>query len=146
MKKSGRRVIVNFIIFTVSFVAGIALAQSNRMFAQWYQQTLLEGDSLKETRRTLNPAVFGISTKAAAAYKVAKERPEVLSKLFCYCYCAKNPNLKHKSLLTCYVDTHAVACSICINSALKADKMTKEGASPQKIAESLAAYYLDKKR
>jgi hypothetical protein len=57
----------------------------------------------RETRATLDPALF--VDKAAAAHKVAREIPEVLDQLYCYCQCDKH--MGHKSLLSCYIDGHA---------------------------------------
>ncbi len=57
----------------------------------------------RETRPTLDPARF--VGKAAAAHRVAREIPDVLDQLYCYCQCDKH--LGHKSLLSCYTDGHA---------------------------------------
>ena len=57
----------------------------------------------RETRPTLDPALF--VGKAALAHQVAREIPDVLDQLYCYCYCDKH--LGHKSLLSCYTDGHA---------------------------------------
>ena len=58
---------------------------------------------LLETRPTLPPQMF--TGKARRAYRIAREIPEVLDKLYCYCRCREN--FKHKNLLSCYVDNHA---------------------------------------
>lgn len=57
----------------------------------------------RETRPTLDPALF--VGKAALVHQVAREIPEVLDQLHCYCACDKF--LGHKSLLSCYTDSHA---------------------------------------
>jgi hypothetical protein len=57
----------------------------------------------RETRPTLDPALF--VRKAAASHRVAREIPDVLDQLYCYCRCDKQ--LGHKSLLSCYTDGHA---------------------------------------
>ncbi len=59
--------------------------------------------NLRETRQTLPPAIF--SGRVRKAYQIARDIPEVLDKLFCYCMCKENSG--HKNLLTCYVDNHA---------------------------------------
>jgi hypothetical protein len=56
----------------------------------------------RETRPTLDPAQF--TGKAALAYQVAREIPEVLDQLQCYCACRSQYG--HVSLLSCYVDGH----------------------------------------
>lgn len=57
----------------------------------------------REMRPTLDPARF--VGKAARAHQVAREIPDVLDQLYCYCECDKHSG--HKSLLSCYTDGHA---------------------------------------
>jgi hypothetical protein len=57
----------------------------------------------RETKPTLDPARF--VGKAAATYQIAREIPDVLDHLYCYCECDKS--VGHKSLLSCYTDNHA---------------------------------------
>ena len=57
----------------------------------------------RETRPTLDPARF--VGKAARAHQVAREIPEVLDQLYCYCHCDRSAG--HRSLLSCYTDGHA---------------------------------------
>ena len=60
-------------------------------------------DARRETRRTLDPAKF--VGKAARTHQVARDIPDVLDHLYCYCECDKHAG--HKSLLSCYTDGHA---------------------------------------
>ena len=57
----------------------------------------------RETRPTLDPARF--VGKAALAHQVARDIPDVLDQLYCYCECDKH--VGHRSLLSCYTDGHA---------------------------------------
>lgn len=57
----------------------------------------------RETRPTLDPALF--VGKAALAHRVARDIPEVLDQLYCYCQCDKS--VGHRSLLSCFTDGHA---------------------------------------
>ena len=57
----------------------------------------------RETRPTLDPALF--VGKAALAHRVAREIPDALDQLYCYCECDKH--MGHRSLLSCYTDGHA---------------------------------------
>jgi hypothetical protein len=57
----------------------------------------------RETRPTLDPALF--VGKAALAHRVAREIPDVLDQLYCYCQCDKS--VGHRSLLSCFTDGHA---------------------------------------
>ncbi len=58
---------------------------------------------LRETRPTLSPGRF--RGRVRKAYGIAREIPQVLDRLYCYCRCRVNFN--HKNLLSCYVGTHA---------------------------------------
>jgi hypothetical protein len=86
-----------------------------------------------ETRDTLSPYYFNGSI--AAAYRIAKEIPEVLDSLYCYCDCKKH--MGHKSLLTCYVDTHAVRCDICLDEAYMAYEMHNQGKDTVEIRKAV---------
>jgi hypothetical protein len=59
--------------------------------------------ALRETRPTLDPGRF--VGKAAVTHQIARDIPEVLDQLYCYCECDKS--IGHKSLLSCYTDGHA---------------------------------------
>jgi hypothetical protein len=61
------------------------------------------GGRRRETRPTLDPDRF--VGKARLAHQVAREIPDVLDALYCYCYCDRSNG--HKSLLSCYTDGHA---------------------------------------
>jgi len=76
-----------------------------------------------ETRPILSPARF--VGKTAAAYKIAKDNRDLIDSMFCYCNCKKN--IGHKSLLSCFADTHAVSCSICQDQAFYASSRYKKG-------------------
>jgi hypothetical protein len=58
--------------------------------------------ALRERRPTLDPAHF--TGKARTAHEVAREIPDVLDQLRCYCRCE---GIGHVSLLSCYTDGHA---------------------------------------
>lgn len=58
---------------------------------------------LLEKRPTLSPALF--TGKVRRSYQIAREIPEALDQLYCYCRCKEN--LNHLSLLTCYTNNHA---------------------------------------
>ena len=90
-----------------------------------------------ETRETLSPALF--TGSAAKAYRAAKEIPDVLDNLFCYCQCKKN--FGHKSLLTCHVDKHSTYCNICMGEAHMASDMHGEGKSISEIQDAIDSKY-----
>ena len=51
---------------------------------------------------TLSPVLF--TGYAAQGYQVAKEVPEVLERVMCYCGCDRNPG--HQNNLDCFADDH----------------------------------------
>jgi hypothetical protein len=61
---------------------------------------------------------------ARQAYKVAREIPETLAQLPCYCYC--DETIGHKSLHTCYESDHSSHCVTCMEEALVAYRLQKE--------------------
>lgn len=61
--------------------------------------TIQEG----ETRSVLDPGLFFGDVREA--YALARKYPQVLDQVFCYCSC-DDPPFHHKSLLSCFVDTH----------------------------------------
>jgi hypothetical protein len=75
----------------------------------------------------------------ARVYEMAREIPEVLDGLYCYCNCSKHSH--HRSLLTCYESDHAAMCDICLGEAALAYKMAKEGASLQQIRLAIDAQF-----
>lgn len=93
---------------------------------------------LKTLQPTLSPALF--TGKQKLGYEAAKAIPETLAQLPCYCYCDKG--FGHKSLHTCFVDDHAAHCAICIDEALVAYELQKEGKlKPEQIRERIIAQF-----
>ena len=93
--------------------------------------------NLRETRATLPPAIF--NGRVRKAYQIARDIPEVLDRLFCYCMCKENSG--HKNLLTCYVDNHAAAWGICMDEAQLASKMHAKGATTAEIQAAIDRKY-----
>jgi hypothetical protein len=87
---------------------------------------------------TLDPQRF--FGQARAAYQVAREIPETLAQLPCYCYC--DEGFGHKSLHTCFETDHSSMCAVCVNEALTAYKLQKEGGlTPTQIRERIIAQF-----
>jgi hypothetical protein len=86
---------------------------------------------------TLQPEQFLGPTRDA--YQVAKEIPETIAQLPCYCHC--DQSIGHKSLHSCFQDTHASQCTVCVSEALVAYNMQKSGMSPAQIRERIIAQY-----
>lgn len=140
-----KKVIVSILLFSACFWATHSYAQSKKLAAEMIQQSLLESKGPSETKQTLDPRLFFRSPFVKNTYVIAREIPQVLDKIFCYCYCSINPKVKHKSLLSCYTDNHASVCGICMKEAMIAKEMTDEGKTPEQIAIYLKERYLENK-
>jgi hypothetical protein len=93
---------------------------------------------LSELASTLPPAQF--VGKARTAYQVAKEIPQTLAQLPCYCEC--DQAFGHKSLQSCFVDDHASQCAVCVDEALLAYKLQKEDKlTPEQVREKIIEQY-----
>lgn len=87
---------------------------------------------------TLPPEKF--LGKTHDAYKVAREIPQTLAQLPCYCHCDRG--MGHKSLHSCYEDDHAAHCAVCVDEALMAYRLQKEqGLSAAQIRERIISEY-----
>ena len=90
--------------------------------------------SARPMKVTLDPELFVGKTRQA--YQVAREIPETLAQLPCYCYC--DQGFGHKSLHTCYEDDHSAHCSTCVDEALMAYQLQKEqNLAPAQIREKI---------
>ncbi len=88
---------------------------------------------------TLSPDKFG-GAQVKRAYQVAKEIPETLAQLPCFCYC--DQGFGHKSLHSCYEDDHSAGCSTCIDEALVAYHLQKEEKlNPEQVRERIIARF-----
>jgi hypothetical protein len=97
-----------------------------------------EVKSLSELPPTLAPERF--FGQARLAYQVAREIPQTLAQLPCYCYC--DETLGHKSLHSCYETDHSASCATCVNEALLAYRLQKEqGLTAPQIRERINAEF-----
>jgi hypothetical protein len=93
--------------------------------------------SLGSLAPTLRPEQFTGMTREA--YRVAGEIPQTLAQLPCYCHC--DQSFGHKSLQSCFVDDHAAHCAVCVNEALAANQLQKQGLTPAQIRDRIVAEY-----
>lgn len=91
----------------------------------------------KSLGSTLAPTNFFGKTKQA--YEVARKIPVTLAQLPCYCHC--DESVGHKSLHSCFVDEHAASCAVCVDEALLAYQMEKNGKTASEIREQIVAQY-----
>ena len=87
---------------------------------------------------TLPPEMF-LDPKAREAYQVAKDIPDVLRELPCFCGCMRTHG--HKNNLFCFMDEHGSACEICEDVALDAKRMHNNGASIKEIQDNIKGKY-----
>jgi hypothetical protein len=93
-----------------------------------------DAQSAQPLKVTLAPEQF--FGKARRAYEVAREIPETLAQLPCYCYC--DQGFGHKSLHTCYESDHSAHCATCVDEALLAYQLEKEQKlSPAQIRQKI---------
>jgi hypothetical protein len=127
-KSSLKPLVIGVVVVAIGFAIGLALTGGTGNYP-----TARGG----EMRATMAPGYF--FGKTAKAYKIAKEIPEVLDGIYCYCDCQKNHG--HKSLLTCYVDRHGSQCSVCINEALMAHDLHNKGYEKDEIVKKVNATF-----
>lgn len=86
---------------------------------------------------TLSPELFAGNKRLA--YQVAKDIPQTLAQLPCYCHCDRGHN--HKSLHSCFESEHGENCGICIGEALMAHTLHKQGTGIGEIRKQIIAAY-----
>jgi len=97
-----------------------------------------ESAAAAKSADVLSPTIFG-DEKTRAAYQVAKDIPEVLEQLPCFCGCMTS--FGHKNNLFCFKDQHGSGCTICQDIALDASKMHDAGMSIAQIQDNIKAKY-----
>ena len=97
-----------------------------------------ESAAAAKSADVLSPTNFG-DEKTRAAYEVAKDIPEVLEQLPCFCGCMTS--FGHKNNLFCFKDQHGSGCTICQDIALDARKMHDAGMSIAQIQDNIKAKY-----
>ena len=86
---------------------------------------------------TLSPAIF--TGNKRLAYQAAKDIPQTLAQLPCYCHCDRGHG--HKSLHSCFESEHGENCGICIGEALMASNLEKRGVRVSEIRKHIIAAY-----
>jgi hypothetical protein len=77
--------------------------------------------------------------KTREAYEAVKQIPVTIAQMPCYCHCDRG--MGHKSLHSCFEDEHAAHCATCVDEALMAYRLQKEGLSAAQIRERIVAKY-----
>lgn len=68
------------------------------------------------------------------AYELASKIESVLYQQPCYCYCDR---MGHKSLHSCFENTHGAECSICMKELYYAYKQHKSGKTARQIRQGI---------
>ena len=116
-KKTNKQNVVLGIV-AVAIMAGIAWVSLRGTSESTSESTVAKSAGV------LSPTLFN-DEKTRAAYQVAKDIPEVLEQLPCFCGCMTS--FGHKNNLFCFKDQHGSGCSICQDIALDARKMHDHG-------------------
>ena len=79
--------------------------------------------------------------RVRAGYAIARQIPETLNQLYCWCGCIEN--MGHRSALECFESNHAAFCDVCVANAEIADEMLGKGITDageiQKVIDSRMA-------
>ena len=124
-------------IAAVVIMAGIAGVLLRETADQAGDQSA-DSAQLSKAADVLSPSLFS-DEKTRAAYQTAKDIPEVLEQIPCFCGCLSNFN--HKNNLFCFKDQHGAGCNMCQDIALDARKMHDEGMSIAQIQEKIKTKY-----
>jgi hypothetical protein len=86
---------------------------------------------------TLDPMLF--TGRARTAYEAAREVPEVLAQLPCFCGCMSG--FGHRNNLDCFHDEHGVECTMCQDIAIDARNLYKSGVEITRIRQTIKDKY-----
>jgi hypothetical protein len=86
---------------------------------------------------TLDPALF--TGRTHEAYQAAKEVPEVLAQIPCYCGCMTG--FGHRNNLDCFHDDHGVECTMCQSIAIDSRDMYNNGFDIERIRQVIKDRY-----
>lgn len=113
-------------LLAICFGASAILKHRNAVVRADYRQVM-----------TLDPALY--KGPVHDAYLIAREHPELLAQLHCYCGCDRLHG--HNNLLDCFRDTHGGHCAICVGEAVDAGRMSAAGTPVEQIRDALRARY-----
>jgi hypothetical protein len=97
----------------------------------------------KERRPVLDPERFakGFEPQVRLGYEIARKYPATLDRIHCFCECAESPMFRHRTLLTCFTDTHAAGCGICLSEARLAAQLKERGLSDDEIKNTVESVH-----
>ncbi len=92
-------------------------------------------DAQEAAAGVMPPSFFASLPRVRQAYQIAREIPDVLDGLYCYCECKEH--LGHRSLLICYHSQHGAGCDVCIGEAEQAYELVRQGRSLAEVRSAI---------
>lgn len=89
--------------------------------------------------RVLAAAAFAGYDRVVRSYEAARQYPQVLDGLYCYCDCRHH--FDHRSLLTCFESEHGASCDVCLDESWMAVQMHRQGKSLEEIRRAVDAQF-----
>jgi len=87
----------------------------------------------------VSPELFS-DERTRAAYQAAKDFPELLEQMPCFCGCMHEA-VGHKNNLFCFKDRHGAACAMCQDIALEARQKHEQGMPVAQIQEYIKSKF-----
>ena len=75
--------------------------------------------------------IYFVHRYQKTAYSMADAVPDVIYQQPCYCWCSKA--MGHKSLHSCFENSHGATCAVCMREAAYAYQQTQLGKTPAEI-------------
>lgn len=85
--------------------------------------------------RVFPPSLLPNTEDVLASYAAARNAPQVLDGVFCYCQCARE--FGHRSLLTCFESDHGSRCDICMGEAMLATQLAARGSTLRDVRRAI---------
>ncbi len=136
-----KRLLTELAIFAGLAAATLAIwhwiSPSSSPIAYYFPANTLPALPRSERPPTLDPALF--TGQVAEGYRVAREHPELLEQMPCYCGCYGTHG--HQNNLDCFRDRHGETCPMCLAIALRAERLAKDGYSAAEIKKKIDRWY-----
>jgi hypothetical protein len=104
---------------------------------------VLPAKPLAKRPYTLEPSTFR-EPETVKAYQAARDVPEVLEHMPCYCGCFSNSG--HRNNLDCFKDNHGEHCALCRAIAIESKAMTDQGLPVEQINIAINEKYAPRVR
>ena len=115
----------------------------NTLPASLRNRLVLPAKPLAKRPYTLEPSSFS-EPEIRNAYQAARDVPEVLEHMPCYCGCFANSG--HRNNLDCFKDNHGISCALCRAIAVEAKAMTEQGMAVEQISLAINEKYAPRVR